>query len=373
MPKKNADCISRMRKRAWPSEPLIWTVVFVLLCVVHLARESEAVCVVPGWPPRGRGRSRPTPSRAALCFCAYAQHSQRGDIPGLCPQWTQFVSTDGISADKLLQHGAATVLGKVGGNATMERYGSVVDWAVDLGSGPGRDCDRTAAPACAAAGLHLLSIPRFRFVADCCGNEQSLAALLQRGHSAAVLELLHDMIEGALVRARDYSKAVAGGGAWRSCDRPGEEPTRANGCMAQCFHITPDVAYLHLHTTAGAKAVRIGPWDSGLGPAVNSSESGVRSRGNGRYNVCVCEPSEWQAVGRGHCPSELPGESSRYLLQATRSLCLNIAGAAQLAPSVCSPLTAVRLRAAHSNEGTFSAYWAGGGAVLMPNYLSRYT
>ena len=75
----------------------------------------------------------------------------------------------------------------------------------------------------------------------------------------------------------------------------GKEPTKSNNCLAQCFHVSPDVFYAHLHTTVSVAAIREAPVDSGLGPAYNASESDRRDKGY--YNVCACEPSDAGLAG----------------------------------------------------------------------------
>lgn len=122
---------------------------------------------------------------------------------------------------------------------------------------------------------------------------------------------------------------------YESCNREGEEPTSRNGCLAQCFHIAPDVFFLHLHTTAGVQDVRHDLEDSGLGPAFNASEAGEARLGYGRYNVCACEPREWgDRRGRGSCPVSRPSDPE-YVAEAVVSLCRNLAGVMEIEPSIC--------------------------------------
>ena len=187
-------------------------------------------------------------------------------------------------------------------------------------------------------GAHVLSIPRERYLRDCCGGgPESLVALLAgaqpspggtvratlRASGAAeaatpLCSLLRDMISGALPlvpQLHDYD----------SCRDENAEPVARNKCLAQCFHIVPDVYFLHLHTTAGVARIRTGPVDSGVGPSVNGSNARDAAAQYGRYNVCVCEPPGWAVPdGRGSCPrAPAPRwrRSTWCFLQKERNVC----------------------------------------------------
>eukprot|EP00316_Scyphosphaera_apsteinii_P013290 CAMPEP_0119322210 /NCGR_PEP_ID=MMETSP1333-20130426/57550_1 /TAXON_ID=418940 /ORGANISM="Scyphosphaera apsteinii, Strain RCC1455" /LENGTH=216 /DNA_ID=CAMNT_0007329375 /DNA_START=280 /DNA_END=926 /DNA_ORIENTATION=+ len=196
------------------------------------------------------------------CFCAYAQLVQQlhDAFTVECPSWPLFVSTDGNNPDKVLHVGEATVLGKVRGNATAGHYGSIIDWAADLGSGFNRDCDRLLSPNCQTVGVHLLSIPRRRYIRDVFG----LQSMLNQKQVLDLCALLRDMISAPLSLFDRLER-------YDSCRLQDEDPTKTNECVSQCFHIEPDVFYMHLHTTAGLLRVRNDPYNSGLGPNFNSS------------------------------------------------------------------------------------------------------
>lgn len=305
----------------------------------QLSRDDDA-CSLPDWPSvptqweLGGARER--------CFCAYALFGHGSAmLARLCPSWRDWVSTDGVGVTRLRPHGAAMVIGAQRGNGSMGRYAFVRDWAVDLGSGFDTECDRTRSAECVAIGAHVLSIPRTRYIADCCASPTGLHRLLRSGVggatalAAALVDvselclLLRDLIAGALQLVPDLS-------SYRSCKLEGEEPTADARCLAQCFHIVPDVNFLHLHTTAGALRIRSDVIDSGLGPSYNASEAHDVRRGLGRYNLCACEPAEWAADGRGrgHCPVAQPSEAP-YVLEAAVSLCRNMAGVAGMDASLC--------------------------------------
>ena len=109
--------------------------------------------------------------------------------------------------------------------------------------------------------------------------------MLREGKSCAVRALLRDMIAGALERmSKPFLRT------FRSCTEENQDPTASNACLAQCFHIHPDVEFLHLHTTAGVRNMRDGPGDSGLGPDTDPTQR-IQA-----YNLCVCEPTAWQAT-----------------------------------------------------------------------------
>lgn len=260
------------------------------------------------------------------CFCAYAEltsrrHSRERTTPRqlqsltrACPSWPRYVSSDGGASPNLLSHTPrATILGSAAG--------SIADWAVDLGGGYDASC---VAP-CKPVGAHLLSIPRRAYLRDCCtSGALSLAYLDAR----ELCPLLNDMVAGALAQMPQPQRL-------RSCNMVGEEPTLANGCLSQCFHIKPDVLYVHLHTTAGVFAIRSGPGNAGLGPGFNASEAAdAHSAYGGRYNVCACEPAEWAGARRGSCPTVEPA-SEAYAAQAARSLCENLMGVVGRERSLC--------------------------------------
>lgn len=251
------------------------------------------------------------------CFCAYGQT----DLTE-CPSWRDWVSTDGIHPDRLLRTDEAVVIAGSQGNSTAGRYQYVRDWAVDLGSGYDKECNSAIAPRCESDGAHVLSIPRNRYIRDCCSSTDNSLASLLRPRSVPCA-LLKDLVGGPLHRIDHLGK-------YPSCKHQGQEPTLKNGCLAQCFHIVPDVWFLHLHTTAGVKRVRAED-NAGLGPAYNASAAA----GKGKYNVCVCEPRAWDdGRGRGSCPSVRPSHP-QYVAQAAVSLCQNLAGASGVDPAVC--------------------------------------
>ncbi|KAJ1444720.1 hypothetical protein M885DRAFT_552212 [Pelagophyceae sp. CCMP2097] len=264
------------------------------------------------------------------CFCAYAMATTYPDrgisiLDEDCPGWRKYVSTDLSAWDKLVSFGAATIQGKLsGGNATSGKYASMTDWAVDLGSGYGRDCDPASSPGCESTGAHVLSIPRAAYVSSCCdAGPNSFASLLLAGGGAPLCATLADMIVGGSASAGLQAPA---------CAVTNTEANVENQCSTQCLHIKPDVFFLHLHTTIGVKDVRREAIDSGLGPDYNASEAD--HLGGGYYNVCVCEPNDWQAFGRGHCPKLHP-KNAGYAAEAAEALCRNIVATAGLAQSLC--------------------------------------
>eukprot|EP00617_Octactis_speculum_P014059 CAMPEP_0185755870 /NCGR_PEP_ID=MMETSP1174-20130828/14338_1 /TAXON_ID=35687 /ORGANISM="Dictyocha speculum, Strain CCMP1381" /LENGTH=269 /DNA_ID=CAMNT_0028434593 /DNA_START=155 /DNA_END=964 /DNA_ORIENTATION=- len=245
------------------------------------------------------------------------------ELDDRCPSWKTYVSTDELQPDKIHQLPASTVQGMLNPDrpTTALHYASIVDWAVDLASGFGNDCDPTSAQGCESIGAHVLSIPRQVYVRDCCSDDgQSIASLLESGQHSLVCPMLRDMVRGG-VRAVKGLKSLP-----PSCALTNLDPTAANQCLAQCFHYTPDIFYAHLHTSAVVNGMRDGPYNSGLGPNANMSEAETGGSSLGEYNVCVCEPETWQVDGRGYCPTAQPDEDG-YTEQAAMSLCQNIAGA----------------------------------------------
>jgi len=200
----------------------------------------------------------------------------------------------------------------------------MTDWALDLGSGFGADCDVARSPGCESVGAHALSIPRNGYASQCCDAEDpnSFASWLT-SRPQELASTLEDMIVGGLRAVGDVDVP--------SCAATGREPTKANNCLAQCFHVSPDVFYAHLHTTVSVAAIREAPVDSGLGPAYNASESDRRDQGY--YNVCACEPEDWPGR-RGNCPAVAPADRS-YPRLAAMALCLNLAAAAGVGGSAC--------------------------------------
>ena len=110
--------------------------------MLHAAGASPAAaeCSLRNWP--GVQPSWRHGGASEKCFCAYAGGAP---LDQACPHWKDYVSADGTHADKLSTYGRATIQGKRAGNATTSRYGSMTDWALDLGSGFGADCDRSRA------------------------------------------------------------------------------------------------------------------------------------------------------------------------------------------------------------------------------------
>ena len=138
------------------------------------------------------------------------------------------------------------------------------------------------------------------YASQCCDAEDpnSFASWLT-SRPKELASTLEDMIVGGLRAVGDVDVP--------SCAATGKEPTKSNNCLAQCFHVSPDVFYAHLHTTVSVAAIREAPVDSGLGPAYNASESDRRDKGY--YNVCACEPKEWPGR-RGNCPAVAPADRS---------------------------------------------------------------
>lgn len=310
----------------------------LLPALIHVTLQAVTGCDLVDWPVQSVVSAWPHNGAREKCFCGYAGSlgQGRGPTPELqvaCPDWVKYVSTDGATPNRITQFGNATVLGVLQSNATMSEYGCMKDWSLDLGSGYDSGCNRSVQPNCISQGTHILSIPRFNYLHDCCSSGQfTLASMLKSGRIVEVCTILHDLIEGGIRETAHLEK-------YRSCSSENEDPTAANVCLAQCFHIRPDVFYLHLHTTAGVKAMRDGPVDSGLGPNFNESETGDESIGFGRYNLCACEPESWARDGRGHCPDSQPS-SPLYAHEATTSICKNLAGIVGLAPDICTQCAA---------------------------------
>ena len=144
------------------------------------------------------------------------------------------------------------------------------------------------------------------------------------------------MVGGALAQIQPDELA-----SYDSCRAEDEEPALPGRCLAQCFHIVPDVYMAHLHTTAAAARQRNGPVNSGLGPQFNASQAADAPL-HGRYNACACEPSSWADVtpGRGHCPAERPADAGYPAAAAERS------AATSPASLGCPPRAATRATAA---------------------------
>lgn len=334
----------------------------VSICLASLfarARSPPPPCSLPAWPGEEVVSSWEHHGSRERCFCAYAAlaaHAHSGtprlrELEESCPRWADFVSLDGgHSATMVHASGAfAIALGSISGNVSERKYGYVPDWAADLGSGYGEDCDLSRDPRCEAVGAHVLSLPRRLYVADCCSRPDaargdatvvaarrpgpqpgpSLADLIA-SDAASACGLLQDLVAGGLRQVRRLD-------AFGSCAAENEEPTAASGCLAQCFHVVPDVWYLHLHTTAGAKDIRAAqPYNTGLGPSFNASEASDPATAFGRYNACVCEPRAWAAAGRGRgsCPEARPSDAA-YPAEAAHALCRNVAGASGVDPRLC--------------------------------------
>lgn len=241
------------------------------------------------------------------CFAAYASYASSPNEETLaqaCPAWDDWVSTDGIHADKVHDGGSVFILGQRAGNATTNRIGSIADAMVDLGGG----FDNDLVPGGKSIGVHLLSISKSRY-RSCCGGaggSPSLADDLEAGgkNAARACSVLRDSVRGPLRFIGEYSSV-----------KQARDVSQIHG-FSQCYHQIPDVMWLHMHTTAGVKGMRstrlaLGPWAT---------------------NSCVCEPAELGKTqpGRGNCPTAQPENQGEYVAQAVESLCLNIAGAAGL-------------------------------------------
>lgn len=307
----------------------------LLQCSLHFSSSTE--CPTPNFPNTSVVNHWRYQGARELCFCAYSQldttpvsPSQMQQLALACPDWNKYVSTDNVTANKVHSFGTSTVLGSKQPNVTLSRYGNILDWSVDVGSGFNQECNTTMTPLCKSQGSHILSIPNSHYFNDCCTLDNvtsSLAATLP-SKPKRICTLLADMIRGALANVQNLEQ-------YTSCNVENMDPTAANQCLAQCFHYRPDVNWVHLHTTAGVLSMRDGPIDSGLGPGFNLTEERVASAGYGRYNVCVCEPNKWSAGSkRGNCPVALPFEKE-YVEQATMALCRNMAGASGVDGGLC--------------------------------------
>jgi len=302
----------------------------------------EPMCGIPLWP--GVQDEWKHDGSAENCYCAYnaflggwATKEDWDPLEGLCGGpygWKHYVSVDQETPDKLSGFGLATSMGKREGSGETEHYGSMTDWAVDLGSGFHNDCNKTISPTCESVGGHALSIPRTKYFRRCCDADDplSLASYMAEakgssGRNMYVCELLKDIVGSGLA-----ALAPLGQDGQRSCNKTNEEATKDTNCVAQCIHITPDVMYMHMHTTVLLEGIRKST-DSGLGPAYNESEKDNFKKGLGYYNACVCEP-EGSPEGRGYCP-EVPPDHPDYAALGGASLCYNIAGAAGIDASVC--------------------------------------
>ena len=206
----------------------------VSICLASLfarARSPPPPCSLPAWPGEEVVSSWEHHGSRERCFCAYAAlaaHAQPGtprlrELEESCPRWADFVSLDGgHSATMVHASGAfAVALGSTSGNASERKYGYVPDWAADLGSGYGEDCDVSRDPRCEAVGAHVLSLPRRLYVADCCSRPDaargdatvvaarrpgpqpgpSLADLIA-SDAASACGLLQDLVAGGLRQVR---------------------------------------------------------------------------------------------------------------------------------------------------------------------------
>lgn len=170
----------------------------VAAAVFSLGRSSggKSHCPLADWPSAAEVAAWPLRGQRERCFCAYAQQPNARVLESECPSWRDWVSTDRVTPDRVTQTSVrATVLAAAAGNATSSRYAFVGDWAVDLGSGYGADCDPTRSPGCVATGAHVLSVPRKRFMRDCCGVGPSLASLLREA-PRELCDVLLSLIEG---------------------------------------------------------------------------------------------------------------------------------------------------------------------------------
>jgi hypothetical protein len=131
------------------------------------------------------------------------------------------VSKDGgLSAGLVHQHGAATILGSPSGNTSSGTYGYVSDWAVDMGSGFGAECNVSLSPDCVSTGVHVLSLPRGSYFGDCC--TLMLPALADRprphreGNAEAAGNAEAGNAEAGMVEAAVAAAAAAAAtAAWR--------------------------------------------------------------------------------------------------------------------------------------------------------------
>lgn len=241
---------------------------------------GEDGCHLPSWPSTAEVATWPFKGLRERCFCAYAAHTlDYRLLDAGCPSWRHWVSTDRVTPNRVSHHDRATVLAGVAGNASASRYAFVGDWAVDLGSGYGEDCNRGHSAECLAIGAHVLSVPRQRYLRQCCVEGQASLGSLLRSDPRELCGTLFDLIEGVRLSSPSSSgtqqcaahfsprsfptprmqglSRVPELEIYDSCRQEGQEPTVDNGCLAQCFHIVPDVFFLHLHTTAGVRGIQM--------------------------------------------------------------------------------------------------------------------
>jgi hypothetical protein len=315
-----------------------------------LVPSTSTTCNVSGWPSANTVNSWRYNGAREKCFCAYSQLSSTPPTPAEmkvleegCPDWKLYVSTDNDTTNKVHHYPSSTILGSKTSNSSTGRYGNILDWSIDFGSGFGNDCNVTVQPSCKPVGSHVLSIPNDVFFQDCCsmgGSVKSLANEMVR-NPLKVCHILSDMLNGSIRIVNDLHM-------YHNCNLENQDPTHVNQCVSQCFHYRPDVNWVHLHTTSGVMAMRDGPIDSGLGPGYNSTEQNDASAAFGRYNVCACEPESWKTVSsskgssRGNCPSSKPSDKN-YVAEATISLCQNVAAVSGLDSSICQQCASLNI------------------------------
>lgn len=242
--------------------------------------------------------------QAARCFSAYVDYSRTNSLAHLqteCPDWRIWISTDGITPDKIHTSGAAIVLGHASDNAATGLSGSIADIGIDIGGG----WWSSKVAGGMSTGVHILSIPVTMYVDCCSADDRSLARAIANRKTTEVCSLLRDSIKGGLVHAEKYAQLN---------QAASENDFQA---FSQCYHHSVDVNYLHLHTTAGVSGMR----DSANGLNQLSLTPSIN-------NACVCEPSG-RPGGRGHCPTAQPRDQE-YLVQATQSLCRNVGGSGSI-------------------------------------------
>jgi len=178
----------RCARRAAAASLALGAVMFSRTEANAFPRLVGSKCSMPGWEHKALAEM-PLHGARERCFCAYAQPDDLDRLSSECAKWRRWVSTDGHVPDRVWQHGTSTILGsRRGGNETQGRYAFVNDWAVDLGSGFDAECDAGRSPGCVAVGAHVLSLPRRRYLRNCCGDgPTSLSSLLPaaRHHSGA--------------------------------------------------------------------------------------------------------------------------------------------------------------------------------------------